>query len=104
MTTFGETIAKARRDKMISQKDLASMVKKEDGEPISQQYLSDIEHGRRVPSSDHLLKQFADALDLETEVLATRAGELPEDVRRETPTKDEKQIKKAWKAFRRELK
>lgn len=104
MTTFGETILEARKEKMISQKDLASMVEKEDGEPISQQYLSDIEHNRRVPSSDHLIKQFADALDLDAEVLATRAGELPEDVRKETPAKDEKQIKAAWQAFRRELK
>lgn len=104
MTTFGETIAQARKDKMVSQKDLASMIEKEDGEPISQQYLSDIEHGRRVPSSDHLIQQFAEALDLNADVLATRAGELPEEVRRETPTKDEKQIKAAWKAFRRELK
>lgn len=103
MVTFGKVIQRARKAKMISQKDLAGMIRKENGEPISQQYLSDIEHGRRVPSSDHLIKQFAEALDLDPEVLATRADELPQEARQLASEKEDDKVKQAWTAFRRAL-
>lgn len=104
MPSFGEVVSSARKEKMISQKDLASEIKKEDGDPISQQYLSDIEHGRRVPSSEHLIEQFADLLDLDADYLSTLAGEIPEDVKESSAQSDEERIRKAWSAFRRELK
>lgn len=103
MVTFGEVIQRARKEKMISQKDLAGMIRKEDGESISQQYLSDIEHGRRVPSSDHLIKQFAETLDLDPDVLATRADELPETARQLASDRGDEEVKQAWTAFRKEL-
>ena len=49
MKTFGTIISEARRAAGLSQKELAAKVKKEDGQPISAQYLNDIEHDRRNP-------------------------------------------------------
>ena len=43
--TFGQTIARARKDLGVSQRELALKVVKEDGAPISPQYLNDIERG-----------------------------------------------------------
>ena len=50
MTSLGRLIASARKDKQLSQKELAALVLKEDGEAITPQYLNDIEHDRRSPS------------------------------------------------------
>ena len=59
--TFGQAISKARKGLGLSQKELAARVMKEEGGgSISPQYLNDIEHDRRSPTSDHLIKQFAD--------------------------------------------
>ena len=57
--TFGETIARARKDLGVSQRELAMRIVKEDGAPISPQYLNDIERDRRNPPGDHLLEQLA---------------------------------------------
>lgn len=81
--TFGQTIARARREKALSQKELAAKILKEDAdEAISPQYLNDIEHDRRNPTSDHLIRQFARALNLNENVLFVLAGKIPDDVRR----------------------
>ena len=61
--TFGRAIAKARKKKGLSQKELAALIEREAGAPISPQYLNDIEHDRRSPSSDHLVSQFAEDLN-----------------------------------------
>ena len=60
--TFGGAISEARKAKGWALKDLASRVLREDKEAISPQYLNDIEHDRRSPSSDRIVQQFADAL------------------------------------------
>lgn len=81
--TFGQAIAKGRKAKPLSQKELAALImKEEDGAPISPQYLNDIEHDRRSPTSDHLIRQFAKALNLSEDVLFFLAGKIPDDVRR----------------------
>jgi transcriptional regulator with XRE-family HTH domain len=75
--TFGEIISKARREKGLNQRQLAALVKKEDGQAISAPYLNDIEHDRRSPSSDHIIEQFATALDLQPETLYFAARRIP---------------------------
>jgi transcriptional regulator with XRE-family HTH domain len=79
MTTFGQLITTLREQIPLTQKQLASMVKKEDGVPISPQYLHDLEHDRRNPPSDHLIKQFAAALNVEPEYLFFFVDKLPND-------------------------
>lgn len=86
--TFGRAIAEARRAKGLSQKDLAGLIRKEDGGAITPQYLNDIEHDRRTPSSDRLIKQFAKALDENDGYLFVLAGKIPDDIRAKANDKD----------------
>ena len=74
-TSFGRHIAEARKKLSLSQKELAACIKREeDGEPISPQYLNDIERDRRSPSSDHLIQQFAKVLAVDADYLHYLAG------------------------------
>jgi transcriptional regulator with XRE-family HTH domain len=105
MSSFGDAIASARKAKRLSQKDLASRIIKEDGQPITPQYLNDIEHNRRSPSSDHIIQQFAKVLGIKNiDALYGLTGVLPEDamklIRKATPEK----VHSAFLAFRRNLK
>lgn len=100
--SFGRVLADARKKANLSQKELAAKIKKEDGQPISAQYLNDIEHDRRNPPSSHLLEQFARELNTPVEYLYYLAGELPADLKgREA---NQEQVVAAYQAFRRELK
>jgi transcriptional regulator with XRE-family HTH domain len=59
---FGRYLAWARKKAGLNLRDLAALIKKEDGEPISNQYLSDIENGKRNPPPDYILDQIAKIL------------------------------------------
>ena len=101
--TFGGAIAAKRKDLSLSQKELAARILKEDGTSITPQYLNDIEHDRRSPTSDHLVTEFARVLQLAPEYLFILAGKVPlEDVRRAS-TADATRVSRAILAFRREL-
>jgi transcriptional regulator with XRE-family HTH domain len=103
LTSFGSAIASARKEKGLSQKELAAKIVKEDGQAITPQYLNDIEHDRRKPSSDILVKQFARVLGIDPVALYGASGMLPEQdrklVRKSTPD----QVTQAFVAFRRKL-
>jgi transcriptional regulator with XRE-family HTH domain len=103
--TFGQVIAAARKGVRISQKELAARILKEDGTPISPQYLNDLERDRRNPPAEAMLRQFAAELGLAPEYLSFVAGQLPGDLRRlgaagESPER----VAAAFQAFRRALK
>jgi transcriptional regulator with XRE-family HTH domain len=101
VATFGQTLAQARRQAGLSQRELAARVRKEDGEPISPQYLNDLERDRRNPPAKHLLGQFAGLLDLPPDYLDFLAGQLPQDLRDGNYAADE--VQAAFHAFRRSL-
>ncbi len=102
-SSFGRAIASARKDLGLSQKELATRIlKEEDGEAITPQYLNDIEHDRRSPSSDHMVKQFASELQISANVLYLLARRVPGDVA--TANASPEQIDRAFTAFRRALK
>lgn len=98
-TSFGRAIGAARKKKEWNLGELASRILREDEKPISVQYLNDIEHDRRSPSSDRMVKQFAEALDVDLDWLYYLAGRFPEDVRRKRMTQDE--VVHAMSAFRK---
>ena len=75
MKTFGTLISEARRTKGLSQKDLASKVKKEDGQAISAQYFNDIEHDRRNPPSEFLIAQIAERLPIYRRMFLSCSGD-----------------------------
>ena len=99
--TFGEAITQARKDKKLSQKEVAATTRKEAGGAISAQYLNDIEHDRRNPPSEYIVRQLATTLDLEADYLSFLAGRLPADV--VELSRDREDISQAMKAFRRNL-
>ena len=103
MKTFGAIVSEARRAAGVSQKDLAAKVKKEDGQPISAQYLNDIEHDRRNPPSEFLIAQIANLLGLDKDVLCLAAGTIPQDLKRMAAAEPEK-VEQAFKAFRKAVK
>jgi transcriptional regulator with XRE-family HTH domain len=101
--TFGLAISKARKALGLSQKELAARVMKEEGGgSISPQYLNDIEHDRRSPSSGHLIRQFSGILNIPEEYLYALAGRLPDDLRPDTS--DPEKVVAAFMSFRRTLK
>lgn len=99
--TLGKVISDARKAKDMNQKELASAVVREDGVPISPQYLNDIEHDRRVPSAD-IAQQLASVLGLHPDYLLYLARRWPEDLP-ESASNPER-FEKAMMAFRKELK
>jgi transcriptional regulator with XRE-family HTH domain len=99
--SFGQVLVEARRRAGLSQRELAARILKEDGEPISPQYLNDLERDRRNPPARHLLKQFAALLDLPEEYLDFVAGQLPEDLR--AGNYPPESVQAAFHAFRRTL-
>ena len=102
--TFGKIIGDARKKAELSQKELASRIKKEDGNSISAQYLNDIEHDRRNPPSEFLIGQFAKELKLSKEYLVLAAGNLPAELQRTLASLNPEKVEKAFSAFRRTIK
>ena len=100
--TFGKAISKARKALGLSQKELAARVMKDEGGgSISPQYLNDIEHDRRSPTSDHLIKQFAAVLEEDEGYLFVLAGKIPDDIRKEARDRDK--IVESFANFRRTI-
>jgi len=97
--TFGAYIAEARKNLKMSQKELAVKILREDDEqPISPQYLNDIERDRRNPTSDHLIQQFAKALQIDNDYLHYLVGKLPDEIRDKNLS--EGAVKEAFAVFR----
>jgi transcriptional regulator with XRE-family HTH domain len=102
--TFGTAISEARKAIGLSQKELASQVKKEDGEPISPQYLNDIERDRRNAPSEHLILEFARAVKLKPDYLFALAKSWPKDIAEKMGKYSPEDVQEAFSAFRRTLK
>lgn len=100
--SFGRVIADARKSLGLSQRDVASRIKKEEGGTISPQYLNDLERDRRNPPSDFLISQFARELKLPQEYLHFVAGEFPAEFRGMAAAPD--RVEDAFRAFRKSLK
>jgi transcriptional regulator with XRE-family HTH domain len=101
MASFGDYIAARRKALKLTQKDVASHLKKEDGIPISLSYFHDIEAGKRNPPNDQLIEQLAAILGVPAELLYFQAERMPADFKREGIP--EERILAAYEAFRREL-
>jgi transcriptional regulator with XRE-family HTH domain len=101
--SFGQIIADARKRLGISQKELAQLIKKEDGEPISPQYLNDIERDRRNPPSEFLIARFAKELKLSKDYLLLAAGTLPAELKDKLADSDPASVEKAFQAFRKTI-
>jgi len=77
---LGDAIHQARRARKLTLRQLAEQVTKEDGTPISPQYLNDIELHHRVPTP-HVLREFARVLEMDADTLLATAGAVDVVVR-----------------------
>jgi transcriptional regulator with XRE-family HTH domain len=98
--TLGSVLAEARKKNDFSLREVAERVKKEDGEPISPQYLNDIEHDRRTPSSE-VLRGLSRALKVSEDYLNFLAGMLPKDLK--ALSVNEETVDLAYSLFRKKL-
>ena len=104
MNDFGAYVADARKKLGLSQKDLASRILKEDGTPISLQYLNDIEHGRRNPPPAYYIRQLASQLGVAEAYLSILARQLPQALQDlETIQLEPDAVEKGIRAFRRAI-
>lgn len=101
MSSFSELISSKRKQLGLSQRELAASVKKEDGTPISPQYLNDLELQRRDAPSDHLILELARVLEIPADHLFYAAGEVSPDLRNLNPSTPA--VRKAIAAFRKTL-
>jgi transcriptional regulator with XRE-family HTH domain len=99
--TFGEIIAEARNKAGLTQRQLATRIKTEEGRGISGPYLNDIEHNLRHPPRGFLLQQFARELDLDVDLLYFVARQIPFDI--DTSKVSDERAIAAYRAFRREM-
>lgn len=100
-TTLGQAISQKRRELGLNQKQLAEMIQREEGGSISPQYLNDIEHDRRSPSSDHMVSEFGRVLGLSPNYLYYLAGRVPAEARQ--PGVTPRQVDRWVAAFRRSV-
>jgi transcriptional regulator with XRE-family HTH domain len=70
---LGEMLKRARQARHLTLRHLADQVMKDDGAPISPQYLFDIEVHHRVPAP-HVLRELARLLELDYDTLLALAG------------------------------
>lgn len=98
--SFGKVVSHARKARQMNQKQLAEAIKREDGEPISPQYLNDIEHDRRIPSTD-VIKQIAEILAVDADYLHFLARKWPDDLAAGAVTPQ--QVQKLMVAFRKQI-
>lgn len=75
--TFGQTIYEARKRKGYKLDYVASLIIKEDGEPITHQYLSGLENDRRSHPSDRIIQELARVLDIPPTELYVKAKRFP---------------------------
>lgn len=96
--TFGEVIADLRTKRGLTLRELARQVLKEDGKPISFQYLSDVENDSRNPPSDYLIDKLASVLKVSRNLLFIHARRIPQDLPLTSITESE--ADKIYTAFR----
>ena len=79
--SFGDTIRIARQVHGLSLRELGERIRKPDGTSFSPQYLNDVEHGRRNPPDEAVVRQLATVLSLDPQTLLGQAGKEPEEIR-----------------------
>lgn len=99
--TLGQAIKEAREKNSLNQKQLAALITKQNGQSISAPYLNDIEHNRRTPTSDHIIKEFSRVLKIPAEILYFAARIIPPFLYQ--GRYDQERLPQAWEAFRRTL-
>ncbi len=77
--SLGDMVAAKRKERGLTYGQLAQLVLRPNGKPVSPTFLNDIEHERRRPGPE-VLAALAEALDLSQDDLHLAAGQLPPDL------------------------
>jgi transcriptional regulator with XRE-family HTH domain len=99
--TFGEVISALRSKRGLTLRELARQVRKEDGKPISFQYLSELENDRRNPPPDYLIDELASVLKVSRNLLFIHARRIPQDL--PLTSISESEADKIYMSFRKKL-
>ncbi len=97
MKTFGKAVRERRKALGLTQRELATRVRFEDGHSISATYLCLIEHDVYTPRV-HIITQLARVLGMNPDVFFYLAGRVPPDVCELDATNE--QLEAAFEAFR----
>src|SRR5713101_7901411 len=81
MKTLGQVLTEARKRAGLTQREVASRLRREDGRPVDPPYLNAVEHDHRYPPEDHLIEQLAKILGISADVLYFHANRQPADVK-----------------------
>src|SRR5215831_8320679 len=100
MKTFGQVLREARKKAGLTQREVAGMLKRQDGRLVVPPYLNAVEHDHRYPPEDFLIEQLAKIVRISPDVLYFHANRQPPDVKTEAP---QKQVEAAYRAFRKAL-
>jgi transcriptional regulator with XRE-family HTH domain len=101
MKTFGQVLTEARKRAGLTQKEVAERLKREDGRPVDAPYLNAIEHDRRRPPPNFLIKQLARIVGISADILFYHASRMPTDARDDIA---HERVEAALQAFRKALK
>jgi transcriptional regulator with XRE-family HTH domain len=75
---------RARRKELgLTQGQVAAQIRIEEGRPIGQTYLAEIERGHHPNPRPHLIEEFARVLEIDRDVLYLAARQVPPDVAEE---------------------
>ena len=100
MKTLGKAVRERRMALGLTQRELATRVRFEDGHSISATYLCLIEHDLYKPRG-HIITEFARVLGMNPDVFFYLVGKVPPDVCELDATNE--QLEAAFEAFRRVL-
>jgi transcriptional regulator with XRE-family HTH domain len=100
MKTLGRAVRERRMALGLTQRELATRVRFEDGHSISATYLCLIEHDLYKPRG-HIITEFARVLGMNPDVFFYLVGKVPPDVCELDATNE--QLEAAFEAFRRVL-
>lgn len=98
--TFGKIVYNARKSKNLNLRECAALIFKDDSNPISFQYLNNLEKDRKNPPSEYIIDQISEVLDIPLEVLYFYAEIFPKNINKNI---DQNKIIKAYKHFVRSL-
>ncbi len=79
-TTVGQLVANARKQKQLSQVQLAAKLDKGNGQPISNQFLNDLEKGRAT-LPEPLLDSLSEQLNIDRDYMYYMVGRIPPELR-----------------------
>jgi len=96
-------VRQTRKQRGLTQQQLAAQIKTEEERAITQSYLADIEAGHHPQPRPHLIEEFARALSINRYVLYLAARTVPPEVAEQLARLTAEEREAAWGAFMRAI-